>query len=445
MRLSPLLVLTLLCAGSNAALAQSTPPTVEIDQLIKQRAYQQAYELATSQLNEWEGNVDFDFVYGVAAIESGNPNEAVFAFERVARTAPNPVLRERARLELARAHFITNNLAASEDLFNRVLASNPPVNVQNNIRTFLALIEARREDQRSSISFTISPFIGHDNNINSATADGLIDTPGIGEVTLSEEGLKTEDDFTDITIGMFYKRPISRDKSIDVSLNLNRHDNLSTDTFDLSYALGDVSYSYGNENNRFRHSLQAQKAYLDGNAFQMTYRLNNSWQRAVSNGWYQSLSGTIGTTRFDNYGSATKNHLKDTNQVLVSAGLTKLSRDFTNGLTFFVGKDRAQNSEGKHNGKEFVGLGYSVYWRLTPEHTPFARVSAQRTEHGDRHPTFINDTREDKTLSATLGWVWQHSPKLSANIDATFTENDSNIPLFEYSRFRYQAGIRYQF
>lgn len=445
MRFSPLLVLTLLCGSSISAFAQTPPPTVELDQLIKQRQYAQAYALATSQLTDWEGDSDFDFLFGVAAIESGNINEAVFAFQRVSRTAPSPVLRQRARLELARAHFMTNNLAASERLFTQVLETNPPANVQNNIRTFLALIEARRDEQHSSLTFTLSPTIGHDDNINSATTVGLIDTPVFGEIALSPEGLQTEDDFTDLTIGMFYKKPISRDKSFDVSLNLNHHDNLTTDTFDLSYALGDASYSYGNKNNRFRHSAQAQKAFLDSEAFQTTYRLNNSWQHAGSNGWYQSLAATLGTTRFDNSSSSSKNHWKDTNQVLVSLGLTKLTRSFTNGFTVFVGNDDAINNEGKHNGKQFQGVAYSVYWRVSSRHTPFARISAQQAKHDDRHPTFINDTRDDKTVSGTIGWVWQYSPKLSANIDTSYTDNNSNIPLFEYSRFKYQAGIRYQF
>ena len=76
-------------------------------------------------------------MYGLSALEAGEPNEAVFALERVAATSTDGVLRQRARLELARAYFVTNNLTASENLFNQVLASNPPPNVQQNIQAFL--------------------------------------------------------------------------------------------------------------------------------------------------------------------------------------------------------------------------------------------------------------------------------------------------------------------
>ena len=92
-----------------------------MNQLIGAGQFELAYQLAISNLTEWEGDTEFDFIYGIAAIESGSPNEAVFAFERVALTAEDPTLRQRARLELARAHLLTNNLVASQTLFTQVL------------------------------------------------------------------------------------------------------------------------------------------------------------------------------------------------------------------------------------------------------------------------------------------------------------------------------------
>ena len=112
--------------------------------MITAGQYAQALELGDANLEDWEGDAEFDFLYGLAALEAGSPNEAVFALERVAATSTDGILRERARLELARAYFVTNNLTAAENLFNLVLANNPPLNVQQNVAAFLILIEARR-------------------------------------------------------------------------------------------------------------------------------------------------------------------------------------------------------------------------------------------------------------------------------------------------------------
>ena len=110
--------------------AENNSPSAAMDSLIAASDFQQAFEMGEANLEEWEGDPEFDFLYGLAALESGNPNESVFALERVVTVSEDGVLRGRARLELARAYFVTNNLSASENLFNQVLASNPPANVQ---------------------------------------------------------------------------------------------------------------------------------------------------------------------------------------------------------------------------------------------------------------------------------------------------------------------------
>ena len=52
--------------------------------------YQEAYLLAQSGLFDYEGQPNFDFAYGLAALESGRPDEAVFAFERIAFNNTGP-------------------------------------------------------------------------------------------------------------------------------------------------------------------------------------------------------------------------------------------------------------------------------------------------------------------------------------------------------------------
>lgn len=430
---------------SSFLLAQtSLPPTQELNALLAADRFAEAYALAESHLQAWEGDTDFDFAYGIAAIESGHPNESVYAFERVANSAPGNTTRQRARLELARAHFLTNNLVASEALFREVLSSNPPQNVRNNIDAFLTLIEDRRNNRQASFSFAIAPTLGHDNNVNSATSNGLIDTPLLGEIELNAEGLKTGDDFADLTLNLAYKKPFSRDRVLDLTLIANRHDNRSSDQFDIDYVLGDISYGYGDDKQRFRHSLQLQTVALDGESFLKTYRLNNSWQHAGNNGWYQGLAAAIATTRNDNPAHSSRNELKDTDQLLVSGSLTKLSQHVTNTSTLFYAEDRARYAAGKHNGRRYYGIAHSLLWRFNANNTPFARVSVQTTTYASEHPVFFKDIRSDDTLSATLGWTWRYSKQLSITGETSYNEASSNIQLFQYSRFKYQIGLQLQ-
>lgn len=213
----------------HAFAAENESPSAEMNSLVNSGQYQQAFDMGTANLEEWEGDPEFDFAYGLAALESGNPNEAVFALERVAATSTDGVLRERSRLELARAYFVTNNLTAAENLFNVVLANNPPTNVRQNIEAFLQLIDARRNEQSSSFTFSIASVVGSDDNINSATSNAFIDTPLIGQIELDPAGRETGDEFLNTTATMNYNYPFTRDRSLDFNLTLGYLDNFNVD------------------------------------------------------------------------------------------------------------------------------------------------------------------------------------------------------------------------
>ncbi len=439
-------VVSQLLITTHALAAENESPATEMDNLIALEQYLQAYELGEANLAEWEGDPEFDYLFGLAALESGNTNESVFALERAAATTTDPGLRSLARLELARAYFVTNNLTASENLFNAVLASNPPPNVQQNIQVFLQLIESRRSSQSPTINWTISSVIGSDSNANSATSNGLIDTPLIGQIELDPAGQETEDNFSNTTIMMVYKHPFTRDRSLNFTLNMGHLDNFDTDQFDIDNVRGELAYNWGNEVHRFKHGISSGKVNLDQNGFQKTLAVNSSWQRAGENGWYQSLSGAYTKVRYDTNNGGTLNDLRDVDQVLLTAGITKITGPLTHTVSVYTADESPDAAiGGDHNGRSFTGLAYSLLYRMSAQHTPYLRTSFQDVEHDSEHPVFFNTKRSGETKSVTLGWFWQVARNLMITGEAAFTDNSSNIPLFDYTRFKYQAGLRYQF
>ncbi|NKB31642.1 MAG: hypothetical protein GKR91_00895 [Pseudomonadales bacterium] len=309
--------------------AEQESPNAEMDNLISAGQFQEAFNLGNANLEEWEGDPEFDFLYGLSALESGAPNEAVFALERVATTAQDGILRERARLELARSYFVTNNLTASENLFNLVLETSPPANVQQNIEAFLLLIDARRDAQQATINWTISSVIGSDDNINSATSNSLIDTPLIGEIELNPNGQETDDNFMNTTVTMAYNYPFTRDRSLSATVNLMHLDNFETDQFDIDNLRGEIAYNWGNEVNRFKIGATASQVNLDEDGFQSALGLTASWQRVGSNGWYQTLASSYNKLRYDTSNGGDLNDLRDVNQALITGGLTKIAGPYT--------------------------------------------------------------------------------------------------------------------
>ena len=277
-------LVNLLFASAHLLAAEDQSPVPAMEALVTQEQYQQAFALGQENLNEWEGDPDFDYIFSLAALESGDANDSFFALERVAATATDSGLRALARLELARAYFVTNNLTAPENLFNAVLATNPPPNVQQNIQFFLQLIAARQNAQTPTLNWTVSPVIGSDSNANSATSNGLIDTPLIGQIELDPAGQETEDNFSNTTLTMAYQYPFTRDRSLNFNLNLSPLNNFDTDQFDIDNVRGELAYNWGNEAHRFKHGISTGKVNLDQNGFQKSLALDSSWQRAGANG-----------------------------------------------------------------------------------------------------------------------------------------------------------------
>ncbi len=223
----------------------------QMNALLEMGRYQEAYILGQSGLFDYEGETNFDFAYGLAALESGRPDEAVFAFERFVFNNPG---QQRVQLELARAYFLSENYAAAETLFSEVLASNPTENVRNNIQAFLLLIDQAQSASDSIMLFSLGIGTGRDSNINSATQLGVIDTP-IGDVTLSAGGQRIDDTFMEYIGNFNYTRPINNSRNVAFQANYNHRDNDTTKQFDLTISSAQVAYNWGLHSNlRYSHA-----------------------------------------------------------------------------------------------------------------------------------------------------------------------------------------------
>src|ERR1051325_6517870 len=92
-----------LCALAAAcSLAFADELTDRAKRLLNQRQAKQAYELLLPQEGARAGDPEFDYLLGIAALDAGAPERAVFALERVLAVQPNNHV---ARAEIARAYL----------------------------------------------------------------------------------------------------------------------------------------------------------------------------------------------------------------------------------------------------------------------------------------------------------------------------------------------------
>ena len=111
---------------SGAAMAQQAE-VARAQQLLDQNRPAEAYEYLLPFEDRYAGNVEFDYVLGISALDSGKSDKATLAFERVLAVNPNFA---GARLDMARAYFQLGDADRAKAEFLTVRELNPPAQAQ---------------------------------------------------------------------------------------------------------------------------------------------------------------------------------------------------------------------------------------------------------------------------------------------------------------------------
>ena len=154
-----------------------------------------AYQLLKPEERKRAGNPDYDYALGLAAADTGHPNEAVAAFERVLAVKPDHL---QARAELGRAFIALNEPeAARRELATVEASDNVPPAVRANINRYVTALDTGLSGGGTSIKSNLTITAGYDSNVNNSTSDSRILIPafsGLGYATLSGSATSQEDE-----------------------------------------------------------------------------------------------------------------------------------------------------------------------------------------------------------------------------------------------------------
>ena len=117
---APLVVSTVFAAESSMQLDKTlcSQTLQEAGAHLRKNEFSAAYQLLELLEADRAGDVDYDYLLGVAAVESGNSTRCAFALERVLAINPN---HKDARAEMAKVHYLLGEGDAAKDEFNNVL------------------------------------------------------------------------------------------------------------------------------------------------------------------------------------------------------------------------------------------------------------------------------------------------------------------------------------
>lgn len=404
-------------------------PADEVRALLEQGRAREAYELARRHPDEL-GKPDFDFYYGIAAVDAGHAGEGVLALERYIVRFPD---NDRARLELARAYYVLGELSRAREEFETVSRRKPPAEVQATIDRFMDSIRAQETRYRTSASFYVEIGGGYDSNANSGVGNAVITVPTLGVVQLAQAGVRSGDRFMHLAAGGQFSHPVAA--GVALIAGAGAEGKLHHDSFDQRFdqtsgaLYGGVSYL--RDKNLVRGTLSLSSLYVDYQRFRDVATLGAEWHRQIDEFNTASLFGQYAVLEYPS------SPVRDSEFHGLGVGwrrafIGRLQPVFQ--LQAIYGQER-NAAEPKRD-----DLSRDLYTlRGGLSLTPAARwgvslgLAYTGSRFEDADPLFLV-RRDDDYYSVELGASYRLTRQISLRADYLYSDNRSNIALYQYSR-----------
>lgn len=420
-------------------LAHADALTNQAKTLSEQGKWQAVYDMLSAQESERAGDVDFDLLLGLAALETGKNTNAVFALERVLTVEPNNV---RARAEIARAYFALGEIRTARKEFEFVNEQPLPDETKINIGKFLAAIEQIESGEKLVIKGFAELTVGYDTNVNAGPTGNQVAVPLFGGLvfTLDPTGVSQKDGFSNFAAGLSLRAPITKGLDLMASLTGNSRFNATYDQYDTGGAEGNVGIAYKQGRDIFSFAYQLDSFYVDKNRFRDSSGLIGQWQRNFDARNQASLFLQHGWLRYPG------NTLRDADRTVLGINAAHALPDrktiFYGGL--YTGNEDETNPGVSHVGNNLWGGRVGGQHQLRDDLAIFANLGYENRSYGGRDPMFLT-TRSDDQTNIGAGIAWNATPKWRVTTQYAHTRNSSNIPINTYTRDMLSLSARYSF
>lgn len=386
-------------------------------------------ELAASRA----GDVQFDYLLGVALLDSGRASQALLAFERVLAVKPDF---HGARMDYARALYATGRLDEAQTEFRTVQQYNPPPQARAALDDFLGHIDQRQRRLKFSRYLNGRVRSGYDSNVNSATA--LNEFLGF---TLNDRSREQSSSFFEFGVNGGAAWQPRAGLVLDGRLAVRRRINPDASFADSDVLGGGVGVRQSSETQRRGLSLQAFRLAVDGEQNNSALTLAGSWSFKVKPRWWLGATADLTTVR---YGDELV--IKDINQYAIGmlAGYSigaPGQGNLSAGLR--VGRDSPRLDESRY-GRDFVALVLGADWRFS---STLSGLFSLGVENGDFDSVFFAQAydapRSDLTWRSRVVGDWQFARHWRLQPALSYVSNDTDVAIYDFERFELGVGLSY--
>src|SRR3990172_5773411 len=420
-----------------AAAAFAQDATLErARKLLDAKQAKEAYALLAPLEQQRAGEVEFDFLVGVAAIDSGELTRGVFALERVLAVRPD---HPRARAEIARAYFLMGENKTARQEFESVKRARPPTEVAATIDKFLDALEARERARGTGVAGFVEATAGYDTNASAGTSSSGFAFPlNPGFVG---NAAKDADYFVTLAGGVSGRYPISDTLPLIGNAAVEQRGNASSSQFDTGSFTAAGGIAFTRDADEFTVAAQGQNFYVDTNRFRDAAGLVGQWRRTLSQN--DQVSAYLQRTRLSYPGQSAR----DANRTVAGgAGAHSYAavRAAASFLGVYAGQEETRGPNVLDYSHDLWGVRLGGQIGIGEKWTLLANASYENRRYGGPFAGFVQSPPgQELKLSASAGYAvdrnWTITPAIA------YTDNRSNTPITDYERTMFSLSLRHDF
>jgi len=387
-----------------------------------------AYALLSPREAELAGNSYYDYLLGVAALDTGRYSEAIFSLQRALAVEPRF---SGARMELARAHFEAGDNKQARPLFVALLGENPPPGVRDVVNQYINAIDAKPSAPRSRFTPHVELTAGHDSNANGSTANQQF----LG-FTLSPFNVETASSFGEIGAGFNWTVPSSASVAWYLSMRASHRHNPDASFVDPSVLSAVSGFSWRKGAFFGRVGVDGYWALRDGDDNEAYGGLDVLLGSSVSDNWDLSLGLRGGAMRYTDF-----IEVLDVDRVMYTIGASYRFSSLAKLSFEAVGGQDTEKQAGSPYGNSKAGGRMVLSAPLGNNHL-FMSVGSLTSDYDG---LFFGVPRKDTQLSSILQIEFRDlfTDGLSLIPRLRYVDNDSDVPLYKYDRTEFGLMLRW--
>lgn len=442
--LRTLLLLSMLVAASAAD--ADDDPLARAQALIEAGKPAEAYALLEPLEASYAGEPAFDYLYGVAALDSGQALRAVFALERVVDTKPD---HGPARAELARAYLALGETDDARAEFEKVQEMDLPPEARQTIDRYMTGIELFHDRTRTRFRPWVLVGLGYDTNVNGATDAKSVIVPNISATQPALLGGTENSPLWTLGAGTRFTTPLDVERGLSLFGRIGLDHRLTVDEadFSTSAAAGALGINLRRDRHQFRLAAEADIVKIDGigrvSGDRETAGISTQYQYAPTDRDQMTAFAQFALVRYPDQ------RVRDVNRFTGGLGWGHAFADIAGtpilyGSVFGGFDDEQSEASGGHFGRDFYGARVGASYQPRERHQVYTTLTWQQSDYSERDPFFAK-RRDDEFFDIEAGYRFQYDENWSLSPTLRYSDNSSNIVINEYDRFEVLLTLRNDF